>query len=83
MTDMRGVQASMEVTEEASRKMPRNTFVFFKATCTQPAFYSVGKAMRQMLVKALQKGAGKGHDVHVQCIDSEIGTQGYNEQVWL
>jgi hypothetical protein len=71
-------QSSMEVTSgDASVK---DIFIMFKANCEQPDYYSVGKYLRSMLTKSLVKNAGNATDLLVQCLNTVIGSPGYNEQ---
>lgn len=68
-------QASMDVV--AWEETKRRIFVYFKANCEQPEFYSIGKYMRSLMARTLAHEAGQANDVRVQCLNTVIGDRGY------
>lgn len=67
-------QASMDVV--AWKETKRRFFIYFKANCEQPDFYSVGKYMRSLMARTLTREAGQAADVRVQCLNTVIGDPG-------
>lgn len=68
----------MEVTTGDGSK--RDIFVMFKANCIQPDYYSVGKYLRSMLTQALVRTSQNATDLKVACLNTIIGSPGYNEE---
>jgi Exostosin family len=68
----------MEVT--TGNSTVRDIFIMFKANCVQPDYYSVGKYLRSMLTKALVRTSNNASDLVVACLNTVIGSPGYNEE---